>query len=76
MQVDLLRTYSADELPTASADAHQCIIDAVADPEALLLDHLLVLLPIEALKGTEVHEVETLVDMSLRSLLVVVVAHG
>ncbi|XP_062513162.1 eukaryotic translation initiation factor 3 subunit M-like [Corticium candelabrum] len=56
VQVDLLRTYSADELPTASADAHQCIIDAVADPEALLLDHLLVLLPIEALKGTEVHE--------------------
>ena len=57
VQISLLKTYDAEEASTATDDAHRCVVDVIADPEALLLDHLLALPPIEALRGTDVYKV-------------------
>ncbi|XP_065835936.1 eukaryotic translation initiation factor 3 subunit M-like [Oscarella lobularis] len=56
-QVALLKTYaSVDEAVTAASDAEQCIVDVIEDPEALILDHLLALAPVIALKGSLIYE--------------------
>jgi translation initiation factor 3 subunit M len=57
VQISLLKTYDVEEASTATDDAHRCIVDVIADPEALLLDHLLALPPIKSLKGTDIYKV-------------------
>ena len=65
-QVALLKTYaSVDEAVTAASDAEQCIVDVIEDPEALILDHLLALAPVIALKGSLIYEVSDSVRLNL-----------
>jgi translation initiation factor 3 subunit M len=60
VQISLLKTYDVEEASTATDDAHRCIVDVIADPEALLLDHLLALPPIKSLKGTDIYKLLTI----------------
>ena len=58
MMVELLRTYTEDNAAQAKDDARTCIVKCLARPNLLIMDHLLGLRPVEALKGDPVHEVQ------------------
>lgn len=54
--IELLGTYTAENANQAKKDAQRCIVTALADPNTFLLDPLLSLKPIKALKGEQIYE--------------------
>ena len=55
--VELLGTYTEDNASQARDEAHRCIVNTLADPQAFLFDHLLTLRPVKFLEGELIHEV-------------------
>lgn len=58
--VELLGTYTEENASQAREDAQKCIISSLADPNVLLLDHLLTLKPIKFLEGEPIHNLLTI----------------
>ena len=57
VMVELLRTYTEENAAQAKDDAKSCIVKCLARPNLFVMDHLLGLRPVQALKGDPVHEV-------------------
>ncbi|PIO32717.1 hypothetical protein AB205_0064610, partial [Aquarana catesbeiana] len=60
VMVELLGSYTDDNASQARVDAHKCIVRALKDPKAFLLDHLLALKPVKFLEGELIHDVSVL----------------
>lgn len=58
--IELLSTYTEENASQAKEDAQRCIVTALADPNTFLLDPLLSLKPIKALKGELIHDLLTI----------------
>lgn len=57
VMIELLGTYTEDNASQARDDAHKCIVTCLADPNTLLMDHLLTLKPVKFLEGELIHDV-------------------
>ena len=60
MMLELLGTYTEENASQAREDAHKCIVTCLADPNTLLLDHLLALKPVKFLEGELIHDLLTI----------------
>ncbi|NP_001080061.1 eukaryotic translation initiation factor 3 subunit M [Xenopus laevis] len=60
VMVELLGSYTDDNASQARLDAHKCIVRALKDPKAFLLDHLLALKPVKFLEGELIHDLLTI----------------
>ncbi|XP_072277980.1 eukaryotic translation initiation factor 3 subunit M [Pyxicephalus adspersus] len=60
VMVELLGSYTDDNASQARVDAHKCIVRALKDPKAFLLDHLLALKPVKFLEGELIHDLLTI----------------
>ncbi|KAJ8023927.1 Eukaryotic translation initiation factor 3 subunit M [Holothuria leucospilota] len=60
VMVELLGTYTEDNASQARDEAHRCIVNALADPNVYLFDHLLTLRPVKFLEGERIHELLTI----------------
>ncbi|KAM4617416.1 eukaryotic translation initiation factor 3 subunit M isoform 3-T3 [Discoglossus pictus] len=60
VMVELLGSYTDDNASQARTDAHRCIVRALKDPKAFLLDHLLALKPVKFLEGELIHDLLTI----------------
>ncbi|OQV23416.1 Eukaryotic translation initiation factor 3 subunit M [Hypsibius exemplaris] len=60
VMVELLKTFTSDTAGEAKEEAFQCVRDAVGDPYAVSLDHLLSLKPVQHLKGQPVYQLLTI----------------
>ncbi|XP_065205728.1 eukaryotic translation initiation factor 3 subunit M [Planococcus citri] len=60
VMIELLSTYTEENASQAKEDAQRCIVTALADPNTFLLDPLLSLKPIKALKGELIHDLLTI----------------
>lgn len=60
VMIELLGTYTEENASQAKEDAQRCIVTALGDPSTFLLDPLLSLKPIKALKGELIHELLTI----------------
>lgn len=59
VMVELLGTYTTENASQAREDAQRCIMAALADPNAFLLDPLLALKPVRFLEGELIHDLLT-----------------
>ncbi|XP_055953515.1 eukaryotic translation initiation factor 3 subunit M-like [Argiope bruennichi] len=60
VMIELLGTYTEDNASQARDDAHKCIVTSLGDPNAFLLDNLLVLKPVRFLEGELIHDLLTI----------------
>ncbi|ELT92903.1 hypothetical protein CAPTEDRAFT_21963 [Capitella teleta] len=60
VMIELLGTYTSETASQAREDAHRCIVTCLADPSTFLLDHLLVLKPVQFLEGELIHTLLTI----------------
>lgn len=60
VMVELLGTYTEDNASQARDEANRCIVNAIADPNVFLFDHLLTLRPVKFLEGERIHDLLTI----------------
>ncbi|XP_072171682.1 eukaryotic translation initiation factor 3 subunit M-like [Diadema setosum] len=60
VMVELLGTYTEDNASQAREEANRCIVNAIADPNVYLFDHLLTLRPVKFLEGDRIHDLLTI----------------
>ncbi|XP_054761977.2 eukaryotic translation initiation factor 3 subunit M-like [Lytechinus pictus] len=60
VMVELLGTYTEDNASQARDEANRCIVNAIADPQVYLFDHLLTLRPVKFLEGERIHDLLTI----------------
>ena len=57
VMVELLRTYSDENASEVKDDAKNCIVSLLGRPNVLIMDFLLTLPPVAALKGEPIYQV-------------------
>ncbi|XP_065647361.1 eukaryotic translation initiation factor 3 subunit M isoform X2 [Hydra vulgaris] len=60
VMLELLSTYDEECASLAKDDAVECIIDFISKPDVFIMDHLLQLKPVSALKGQLIYELLTI----------------
>lgn len=55
--VELLRTYSDENASEVKDDAKNCVVSLLGRPNVLIVDFLLALPPVAALKGEPIYQV-------------------
>ena len=55
--LELLSTYDEQSAALAKDDAEKCMLDFIANPSVFIMDHVLTLKPVAAMKGELLHNV-------------------